>query len=200
VTTENLGTRLRQLRETKVLTRYRLAKISGVSEAYIYRIERGEIKNPRRDTLGKLAAGLNVTLTYLIGEPAPLDTLQLVEQSLKAYIPVYAEVGEEGEIMEPVDYVACTRTRVPPPTLRAYRANCLYPSVLIESTDTIVVDTSLTPENGDLVVVIKEGQPTVKKYRQDRKGQKWFEDGKDRYEVEDVTIHGIITEFIRKMR
>ena len=197
---ESIAARLTALREGKGLTKYRLAKISGVSQTYIYRIERGEIKNPRRDTLQALAAGLNVTLAYLIGEPAPLDTLQLVEQSLKAYIPVYAEVGEEGEIMAPVDYVACTRTRVPPPTLRAYRASCLYPSVLIEPTDTVVVDTALTPENGDLVVVIKEGQPTVKKYRQDRKGQKWFEDGKDRVEVEDVTIHGIITEFIRKMR
>lgn len=188
------------LREGKGLTKYRLAKISGVSQTYIYRIERGEIKNPRRDTLEKLAAGLSVTLVYLIGEPAPLDTLQLVEQSLKAYIPVYAEVGEEGEIMEPIDYVACARSRIPPPTLRAYRAKCLYPSVLIESTDTIVVDTALTPANGDLVVVIKEGQATVKKYRQDRKGQKWLEDGRDRCEVEDVAIHGIITEYIRKMR
>ncbi|WP_218253808.1 helix-turn-helix domain-containing protein [Candidatus Magnetobacterium casense] len=47
---EALGTRLKSLREAKGLTKYRLAKLSGVSETYIYRIERGLIKNPRGDT------------------------------------------------------------------------------------------------------------------------------------------------------
>ncbi|MBV6343206.1 helix-turn-helix domain-containing protein [Candidatus Magnetobacterium casensis] len=41
---------MKSLREAKGLTKYRLAKLSGVSETYIYRIERGLIKNPRGDT------------------------------------------------------------------------------------------------------------------------------------------------------
>lgn len=72
----NLGSRLRAFRVAKGLTKYRLAKVSGVSQTYIYRIEKGEIKNPRRDTLQSLARGLNITLAQLAGEVAPLETWQ----------------------------------------------------------------------------------------------------------------------------
>ena len=114
----SLAARLKAIREAKGMTKYRLAKVSGVSETYIYRIERGLIKNPRRDTLQKLASGLNITLAQLVEETSPDDTWRLVEQSLKAYIPVYSgiEVG-----MAPVDYVVCTRETVPPDTVRGYR-------------------------------------------------------------------------------
>jgi transcriptional regulator with XRE-family HTH domain len=198
VTTENLGTRLRRIRETKVLTRYRLAKISGVSEAYIYRIERGEIKNPRRDTLGKLAAGLNVTLAYIVGEPAPLDTLQLVEQSLKAYIPVYTGIYEVG--MNPVDYVVCTRVKTPPDTMRGYRIEGLCLESEIREGDTIIVDSALVPINGDLVLLTAEGQPAIGRYHKDEDGTKWLQNNEGRYAWDSVSVCGVITEYVRKLR
>jgi len=179
------------------VTRYRLAKLSGVSEAYIYRIERGEIKNPRRDTLEKLANGLNVTLPYLMGEPDPLDTLRLVELSLKAYIPVYAGIGED---MEAVDYVACTRAQVPPPTLRAYVAAAFSPSMFVKPRDIVVVDTALRPGDGDLVIVTRNGEASVRKYRKDEEGHIWLEDGRRRHGLEDAVVHGVVTEIVRKLR
>ena len=123
---ESLAARLRAFRQAKGLTKYRLAKNTGVSQTYIYRLEKGEIPNPRRDTLQKLAHGLDISLTQLIGEVAPVDTWHLVEQSLRAYIPVYAEVSA-GQGMEPIDYVACTRARAAPETLRAYRISARLP-------------------------------------------------------------------------
>lgn len=76
---QSLDARLKALREARGITKYRLAKISGVSETYIYRIERGLIENPRRDTLQRLAQGLNITVAELVGETRPSDAWQLVE-------------------------------------------------------------------------------------------------------------------------
>ncbi|HUW44290.1 MAG TPA: LexA family transcriptional regulator [Dehalococcoidia bacterium] len=177
-----LAARLKAFREAKGLTKYRLAKISGVSETYIYRIERGLIKNPRRDTLLKLAQGLGITLAELVGETAPSDTWQLVEQSLKAFVPVYAEI-DKGAGMGPVDYVASTRSKIPPDSLRAYRIVGLSFEPDIHSGDTIFVDTSRAPKIGNLVVIIQEGQPAIKIY----------------VGTEEAHIHGVITECNHKL-
>lgn len=196
---ESLASRLKLIREGKGLTKYRLAKLSGISDTYIYRLELGEIKNPRRDTLQKLAKGLGITLAELVGEVGPVDTWHLVEQSLKAYIPVYAEVGA-GEGIEPIDYVACTRAKAAPETLRAYRVNglCLDPEIRVG--DTVIVDTALAPTSGDLVVVIVEGKAAVKRYKEDDQGNKWLEDNHGKYQPEDAHIHGVVTEYVRKLR
>ena len=195
----SLGPRLKSIRIDKGFTKYRLAKLSTISQAYIYRLERGEIKNPRRDTLQKLAHGLGITLTELIGEVAPIETWHLVEQSLKAYIPVYAEVCA-GVGSEPIDYVACTRSRAAPNTLRAYRVNglCLDPE--IHSGDTIIVDTDLAPVNGDLVVVIIGDHSSVKRFKEDDKCNKWLEDNNGMYQPENAQIHGVVIEYVRKLR
>jgi len=197
---QSIAARLKALREMKGLTKYRLAKNTGVSETYIYRLERGLIENPRRDTLQKMAQGLGVSLAQLIGEPAPVDTWQLVEQSLKAYIPVYAEVSAGMEGVEPIDYVACTRARAAPETLRAYRISglCLEPE--IRPGDTVVVDTGLSPASGDLVVVIWEGRASIKRYTEDAHGGRWLEDNEGRYQPDGARIHGVVMEYVRKLR
>ena len=194
---ESLAARLKTIREGKGLTKYRLAKLSGISQTYIYRLELGEIKNPRRDTLQALARGLNITLAQLVGETAPLDTWQLVEQSLKAYIPVYAGVGE---LMEPIDYVVSTRARMPPDTVRAYRSSEFHLEPDIHSGDTLIVDTSLEPVDGDFVIGITEGLATVMRYRDEGTGNTWFEDEQGRYEAEDMETHGVVTDYQRKLR
>lgn len=192
----SLAARLTAFRKAKGLTKYRLAKLSRVSENYIYRYERGLVENPRRDTLQKLAQGLGITLSELIAETAPSDIWQLVEQSLKAYIPVYAGV----EHIEPIDFVACTRARTPPTTMRAYRSDTLrfYPS--IRPNDTVIVDTALSAKNGDLVIAIKDGQALIEKYKEDRSGNKWLEDNRRHYDLDAMSIHAVITHHIHSFR
>lgn len=208
---QDLGARLTALREAKGLTKYRLAKISGVSQTYIYRIEKGEIENPRRDTLQKLASGLNIALAQLVGDTRPLDTWQLVEQSLKAYIPVYSGIGEEG--MEPVDYVVCTRAKVPPDTLRGYRIAGLSLEPEIHEGDTIIVDSVESPHSGDLVVMVsRKGrlgtkEVAIKRYV-DGAGPAHVEDNDGVYELDakgccldrDLCIHGVICQYVRNLR
>lgn len=196
---ETFAQRLKRIRESKGLTKYRLAKNSHkLSETYIYRLERGDIKNPRQDTIKTLAKGLGITLVELVGEVGPVDTWHLVEQSLKAYIPVYVEVGA-GEGVEPIDYVAITRVRAAPETLRAYRVDglCLEPE--IHHGDTLIVDTARVPVSGNLVVVIMEGKAAVKRYKEDSQGNKWLEDNEGKYQPEDVRLHGVVIEYVRKL-
>jgi len=102
--------------------------------------------------------------------------------------------------VEPIDYVACTRIKAAPETLRAYRVDglCLDPE--IRHGDTIIVDTALNPTSGDLVVVIMAGKAAVKRYKQDSHDNKWLEDNDGRYQPEDVVLHGVVTEYVRKLR
>ena len=194
---QDLASRLKALREQKGLTKYRLAKLCGISETYLYRLELGAIKNPRRDTLQALAKGLGISLAELIGETSPLDTWGLVELSLKAYIPVYAEVGGT---MGPVDYVVCTRTEAPPVTVLAYRVSGLYLEPEIRPGDTIIVDTGAVPAGGELVVVVINGHPAVKRYGAGDSGESWVEDNEGRRGLEGVTVHGVVTDLHRKLR
>lgn len=191
MTRESLGARLKALREAKGLTKYRLAKLSTVSQTYIYRIERGEIQNPRRDTLQKLADALSITVAELIGDIAPVATWQLVELSLKAYIPIYNEV-RAGEDMEPVDYMAVTRAATPPPTLRGYRVETLYLEPEIRPGDTVFVDTAGVPIDGDLVVAIRNSLAFLARYKADG-GKPYLQGTEAKYKVDDVVIFGVVT-------
>jgi len=212
VSQESIAARLKALREARGITKYRLAKTSGVSETYIYRIERGLIENPRRDTLQRLAQGLSIPLVQLIGDSTPLDTWQLVEQSLKAYIPVYTGIFEVG--MAPVDYVVCTRAKVAPDTVRGYRIEGLALEPEIRDGDTIIVDTDVSPSTGDLVVVVGKsvvGKPrlvAIKRYSKDGDDGPWVEDNEDRCNLDKrgycerhgMCLYGVITEYVRRLR
>jgi transcriptional regulator with XRE-family HTH domain len=66
VSSEQLGGRVKELRGRQGLTLEALAEISGVSRAMISKLERGE-KNPTLVVAAKLAEGLGVTLSQLVG-------------------------------------------------------------------------------------------------------------------------------------
>ena len=55
----NNGSKLKDIRKSKNLTRYELQKLSGVSTVQIRNIEKG-ISEPRTTTLAKLANALEV--------------------------------------------------------------------------------------------------------------------------------------------
>ena len=66
VASERLGVRVRGLRRERRLTLEGLAERSGVSRAMISKLERGE-KNPTLVVAAKVAEGLGVTLSQLVG-------------------------------------------------------------------------------------------------------------------------------------
>lgn len=64
----SIGKRIKQLRREKGLTLQELAARSGVSPGYISMLERGFKKSPTLEILKKLAKGLSVSLSEIIGE------------------------------------------------------------------------------------------------------------------------------------
>lgn len=66
VSSEKLGSRVRELRRMKGLTLNELAESSGVSRAMISKVERGE-KNPTLVVAAGISEGLGVTLSQLVG-------------------------------------------------------------------------------------------------------------------------------------
>ncbi|MCJ7829387.1 MAG: XRE family transcriptional regulator [Dehalococcoidia bacterium] len=200
---ESIGKRLRRLRLEAGLSQRELARRSGVDREYICQIEAGKTKSMTLRLAQRLAKGLDKPPGVFFGESqdlkaTPKTSLADLELSINAYMPVYAEVSA-GEGIEPIDYVACTRKEAAPETLRAYRVKglCLKPE--IEEGDTVIVDTQLSPTNGDLVLVIIEGQASVKRYREGE-GRKWLENNSGNYQPEDVYLHGVVVGFYRARR
>src|SRR5918993_1960750 len=66
VSAGRLGGRVRELRRGRGLTLEELAERSGVSRAMISKVERGE-KNPTLAVAAKVAEGLEITLSELLG-------------------------------------------------------------------------------------------------------------------------------------
>lgn len=64
---ELIASRLQLLRKSKSLNLEQLAELAGVSKAMISKIERQE-SSPSATVLGKLAAGLGVSVTQLLSE------------------------------------------------------------------------------------------------------------------------------------
>lgn len=62
-----LGDRVRQRRDELALTQEQLAKTTGLKQFHISRIERGDIKDVKGETLRRLARALRVTTDFLLG-------------------------------------------------------------------------------------------------------------------------------------
>lgn len=171
-------------------------------------MERGIVKTSHED-LDKLARILGKEITWFFldevkSSPRPPEAaLSDIEVSIKAYVPVYGEVSA-GPGMEPIDYVATTRSKAAPDTLRAFRVKglCLNPEV--KDGDTLIVDTALTPRNGDLVVCLIDGEASVKKYVEkqgkDGKPEKYLKNNHGTYMPENVQQIGVVVEYTRKRR
>jgi len=194
-----IATRIKQAREEMGMSQQELGRLFGCSDVNISRIERGIVSIDISD-LERMAQILGRPLDWFLSdkiEPMPRPpeaALADLEVSIKAYIPVYAEVCA-GEGIEPIDYVAITRSRPAPETLRAYRVKglCLEPEV--KEGDTVIVDTALTPQHGDLVVVIIDGQASIKRYKTD-----YLENNHGQFRPDEVYLHGVVVEVSRKLR
>lgn len=68
----DIANRVRQLRESKGLTKTRLAELSGVSQSFISAIEAGQ-KKPTVEVLGKICSGLGVSLPDFLIEGYEID-------------------------------------------------------------------------------------------------------------------------------
>lgn len=76
----NVASRIKELREQFGMSMYRLAKLSGVSQAYISKVEAGE-RNPTAEVLERLCSAFGITLAEFFSDESneiPPDIMQLM--------------------------------------------------------------------------------------------------------------------------
>lgn len=77
----NIAERLKNVRETKNISVYKLSQISGISETHIRDLERGK-RNPSFDTLSRLAKPLGLSLADMFKESEDVSYLNNEEREL----------------------------------------------------------------------------------------------------------------------
>jgi transcriptional regulator with XRE-family HTH domain len=96
---EQVGTKIKELRERRGLTQSRLAEAASLTSDEVSRIERG-VREPRFDTLERLASALRVGVgeffsahrDYSVGESRPPDEWR---PSRIAAVPEAARIAEQ---------------------------------------------------------------------------------------------------------
>jgi transcriptional regulator with XRE-family HTH domain len=114
------GDRLQGIRKAKGLLRAGLASLTDLDAGGIQHLEEGKTKNPRYDTVEKLAEKLDVTVEYFGGAGPDLPYPQaMVLQALERFKRV------EGWKFAPLDHEALARAAEDadaPDTVRGWRA------------------------------------------------------------------------------
>lgn len=98
VRSDRLGARVRELRGERGLTLEGLAERSGVSRAMISKLERGE-KNPTLVVAAKVAEGLGVTLSQLVGIEDRREVIPIPRE--KRMVMRDPETGFERQLLSP---------------------------------------------------------------------------------------------------
>jgi transcriptional regulator with XRE-family HTH domain len=113
VSSEQLGGRVKELRGRRSLTLEALAERSGVSRAMISKLERGE-KNPTLVVAAKLAEGLGVTLSQLVGTEERREVVVVPREG--RMVMRDPETGFERQLLSPAFFgrgVEFVRNEIP---------------------------------------------------------------------------------------
>ena len=84
MTNRTLGEQLRRAREQQGLSLYALAQQSGVTRSLIWKLEQGQVNDPRPETVSKVAQALGLSLTDLYTEAGYANVEQL--PTLRRYL------------------------------------------------------------------------------------------------------------------
>lgn len=92
---------IKKIREQKGLTLYRLEKITGISRAYLYRLENNKTTNPTLNTLYKISVALNVNIKDLFY--STLDIEELKKEMYKKIDKYGLNSKEVAEVSQLID-------------------------------------------------------------------------------------------------
>jgi HTH-type transcriptional regulator, competence development regulator len=98
--TTEIGAYIKKVRESKNLGVNQLATYAGVSGAQISRIESGERKNPKPETLAKLAKALKVDYDELMSKAGYLNKVDKDKEISTAFHNFDNLTDEEKEHLE----------------------------------------------------------------------------------------------------
>lgn len=199
---ETLGRLIKRLRTEKNISQRELSKIAGIDLSYLNQLEQDKAGGITLKMAKRIANALDVLPGVFLANDEekeirrPDQALADLQVSIKAYIPVYAEVSA-GEGVEPVDYIAVTRSRSAPDNLRAYRVKGLCLAPHINEGDTIIVDTDRSPQPGNLIVVLMDGKASIKRFKENERGEPLLANNHGTYKPEEAQIIGVVVSFNR---
>jgi len=111
----SLKDKVRVKREEKGLKQADLAKISGLTQATISRIESGEIQHLRADKIKALAKALDVTVDFLVGsvERMSFDDTLKADETAQVIFRGYEKLSEEKrkQVKEYVEFLLKQRKK-----------------------------------------------------------------------------------------
>jgi len=84
----DLGNRVKRLRQIRQLNQKQLSARAGISQATLSRIETGSVKQPRTSALVQLAEALEVSVDYLLTGRA-FEVVPLPDQETEEYLLIY---------------------------------------------------------------------------------------------------------------
>jgi len=82
----DIGKRIKYFRQKLGLSQFELSQRSNVSQASIARIEANQQKNPKKETLEKLADALGISLSQLMEEPAMIRRKRFLMELRKCFL------------------------------------------------------------------------------------------------------------------
>jgi len=195
----NWGLRIKQLREERHLTQGELAERSGISRSYLSQIEIGRYKSFRGDTLTKLAKGLELSISTLLGEPECRIDIQKLSSDI-VRVPVYdAFPVHAGQPVTAMDYCYLGNVSLARKTLEGYliSGDCLKPE--IKDRDIVIVDREGDIESGNIVLCQVEGEVHIGRLRKIA-GDYFLENNHARFKLEDISVMAPVIEVVRRLK
>ena len=91
----DVGKKIREVRESRGISQYRLSKLSGVAQPTINSIEReGQTRSPAVDTVQKIASALRCTVAELVGENVEGEVFDQDEVRL---LFIFRQLNHDGQ-------------------------------------------------------------------------------------------------------
>jgi len=146
---KTVGETIKEIRTQKGITLEQLGYRSGISHTHIWRIEKGLQKNPRYNTLQKIAGALGVNTSIFYYQVAERkDTAYSRPQPV--YVPIYEYKLPRSDIpVDPTDYWYLP-TKYAGKELEGYicRGDGMYP--YISDGDIVIIDMNADMKDGDI--------------------------------------------------
>jgi SOS-response transcriptional repressor LexA len=206
---DDMGQRLKRLRTERKMSQYDLSRVTGIEQATISRIERGEmlLLSPHAT---KISEALDVPIVGILGipvnvTPAPLGTRRVPVLDYIGVSNFTVDTTRENDMKE---FVLADISHSPNTFAMHIQGDSMEPT--FTEGDLILVDSNLSPRPGDCVVAVPHGKTaTFAQYRMmgfNDKNEEIFElvplnhfYAPIRSDRQDITIKGVMVEH-RKYR
>lgn len=211
-----LGTKIRELRESRLWTQNELAKRSGIGRSYISLLETDNLVKPSADYIVKLARAFNIRPEELYQaagyikevtihgfrsvKETPQDILERLRVAISSTVPIYEDFPfHAGSPVEPVDQLSVIKYRARDANLEGYYAygNCLEPT--IHDGDIIIIDRDRQIENGDVVVALVNGKQCIARLKKIA-DELYLENNEGRIKLEQDIIAALVIEVRRRLK